>query len=332
MANSPEANLCQNLTKDLNRGKFGIMDILENSNQRQPDIINASEHDPISVLNILPKNTDFNSQASFSALFQQFITSASNAAMCGESSNGTQPHFPILNVNEMRQQSSNPINLQAPSAFQTTPMSIFPWLNIFSSKNQQKIKGQTDNFMSESSTKDHSKSSKDSLGSSPQASDNEDYEDRIEIAKSSDGDDSQDNSLIIDLNNPNRKKKTRTVFSRPQVSKLEMTFEMKRYLSSQERSTLAQQLKLTETQVKIWFQNRRNKYKRQVQEDEASSLQTYRFASISERLPTTSNAYNVIQATPSNTVTNPVLQSSATAARLLIETYGALAAAQQQMV
>ncbi len=61
-----------------------------------------------------------------------------------------------------------------------------------------------------------------------------------------------------------RKKKTRTVFSRTQVYQLETTFDMKRYLSSSERAGLAVQLHLTETQVKIWFQNRRNKWKRQI--------------------------------------------------------------------
>ncbi|XP_068607467.1 homeobox protein HMX1 [Brachionichthys hirsutus] len=65
---------------------------------------------------------------------------------------------------------------------------------------------------------------------------------------------------------PNRKK-TRTVFSRSQVFQLESTFDAKRYLSSSERAGLAASLRLTETQVKIWFQNRRNKWKRQLAAD-----------------------------------------------------------------
>ncbi|XP_029440309.1 homeobox protein HMX1 [Rhinatrema bivittatum] len=64
-----------------------------------------------------------------------------------------------------------------------------------------------------------------------------------------------------------RKKKTRTVFSRTQVFQLESTFDLKRYLSSSERAGLAASLRLTETQVKIWFQNRRNKWKRQLAAD-----------------------------------------------------------------
>ncbi|KAJ8684314.1 hypothetical protein QAD02_020106 [Eretmocerus hayati] len=73
-----------------------------------------------------------------------------------------------------------------------------------------------------------------------------------------------------DSNSLKRKKKTRTVFSRTQVFQLESTFDMKRYLSSSERAALATSLRLTETQVKIWFQNRRNKWKRQL----AAELET----------------------------------------------------------
>lgn len=89
-------------------------------------------------------------------------------------------------------------------------------------------------------------------------------------------DDNEDAHMALDARSeqdasselsPNRKKKTRTVFSRSQVFQLESTFDVKRYLSSSERAGLAASLHLTETQVKIWFQNRRNKWKRQLAAD-----------------------------------------------------------------
>lgn len=61
-----------------------------------------------------------------------------------------------------------------------------------------------------------------------------------------------------------RKKRSRAAFSHVQVYELERRFNHQRYLSGPERSDLARRLRLTETQVKIWFQNRRYKAKRKL--------------------------------------------------------------------
>ncbi|XP_048865115.1 NK3 homeobox 3 isoform X1 [Brienomyrus brachyistius] len=58
------------------------------------------------------------------------------------------------------------------------------------------------------------------------------------------------------------KKRSRAAFTHAQVYELERRFNLQRYLSGPERADLAGALKLTETQVKIWFQNRRYKTKR----------------------------------------------------------------------
>lgn len=96
-----------------------------------------------------------------------------------------------------------------------------------------------------------------------------------------DDDKKDDNNTSSNMDpNGKRKKKTRTVFSRSQVFQLESTFDMKRYLSSSERAGLAASLHLTETQVKIWFQNRRNKWKRQL----AAELEAANMAHAAQRL------------------------------------------------
>lgn len=59
------------------------------------------------------------------------------------------------------------------------------------------------------------------------------------------------------------KRKPRVLFSQAQVYELERRFKQQKYLSAPEREQMAQGLKLTPTQVKIWFQNRRYKNKRQ---------------------------------------------------------------------
>ncbi|CAG9533587.1 unnamed protein product [Cercopithifilaria johnstoni] len=57
-------------------------------------------------------------------------------------------------------------------------------------------------------------------------------------------------------------RRPRTAFTTEQLIELERNFTQARYLSRPKRYQLAQKLQLSETQIKIWFQNRRMKNKR----------------------------------------------------------------------
>lgn len=88
-----------------------------------------------------------------------------------------------------------------------------------------------------------------------------------------------------------RQKKSRTVFTKRQILKLESMFYAKRYLSNTDRIELSKNLNLSESQVKVWFQNRRNKWKR----DMAFKLECAKFNSeqIIPDIDVTSNYFDV---------------------------------------
>ena len=70
-------------------------------------------------------------------------------------------------------------------------------------------------------------------------------------------------------NSQKKRRKSRTAFTNHQIYELEKRFLYQKYLSPADRDQIAQQLGLTNAQVITWFQNRRAKLKRDLEEMKA---------------------------------------------------------------
>jgi hypothetical protein len=72
-----------------------------------------------------------------------------------------------------------------------------------------------------------------------------------------DDDDDDDND-----SNASHSKRPRTAFTSSQLNRLKHEFEKCKYLTGEKRQYLANELHLNESQIKIWFQNKRAKIKK----------------------------------------------------------------------
>ncbi|RVE41588.1 hypothetical protein evm_013764 [Chilo suppressalis] len=65
-------------------------------------------------------------------------------------------------------------------------------------------------------------------------------------------------------------KRRRTAFTTDQVLEMEYYFRKKKYVTAQERHKLAKEMNLNERNIKVWFQNRRMKDKKESSNDSSS--------------------------------------------------------------
>ncbi|XP_077112085.1 uncharacterized protein LOC143767561 [Ranitomeya variabilis] len=102
-------------------------------------------------------------------------------------------------------------------------------------------------------------------------------------------------------------RRLRTAFTTEQITALKNNFQKHRYLGASERQKLAAKLNLSEVQIKTWFQNRRMKHKREIQEGKQMQFFTTPFYGLYGYPPQPMPSYHYIHPREQLHVQNPLV-------------------------